>query len=198
MTVCPLHPGLCLYMEPGDAMIRKNGFTLIEVLVVVAIMGILSSMGVVGYQSAVRNARVQDASKNVTAFLTRVAQESSRLSTPLCLAVPSSDKRRLNVYKSDDCNSVSGLKPEMFMELEKPRECSTESPAFDCDDDEGYCGKNWISAGGVFKPRIGLSAAPSSGYVAMRYAKTEYYAAAVKSKQENFIRALVCDEEGCD
>lgn len=177
---------------------NKHGFTLIEVLVVVAIMGILSAMGVAGLQTAVENTRVQDASKNVVAFLNRVSNDANRMSTPLCLNVPSDNNRRLNVYKSADCSNLeNGATPEYFMELDAPMSFSNTKPNFECED--GDYEDDWLSENkGVFKPKLGLSAAPVSGYIAVQYASVNHYAVAVKCNTENFIRAVSCDEDGCD
>ena len=57
-----------LGVRPG-----KAGFTLVEVLVVVTIMGILSGIGVASLRSAVANSRIKDAGINVTAFMQRAA-----------------------------------------------------------------------------------------------------------------------------
>ena len=62
---------------------RKLGFTLVEVLVVVAIMGILSGIGVASLRSAVANSRIKDAGINVTAFMQRAANEATRLNEKL-------------------------------------------------------------------------------------------------------------------
>ena len=52
-----------------DGYSKKSGFTLVEALVVVAIIGVLSSIGAVSLQNAVANSRIKDAGINVTAFM---------------------------------------------------------------------------------------------------------------------------------
>lgn len=59
---------------------RKEGYTLVEVMTVVVAIGILSAMGVSSLQQAAMNARVKDAALNTTAFLERTANEANRLS----------------------------------------------------------------------------------------------------------------------
>jgi prepilin-type N-terminal cleavage/methylation domain-containing protein len=83
---------------------RKLGFTLVEVLVVVAIMGILSGIGVASLRSAVANSRIKDAGINVTAFMQRAANEATRLNEKLAVKVESGNKT-LRLYK---CNAVDG------------------------------------------------------------------------------------------
>ena len=61
------------------------GYTLVEVLVVVSIIGILSSMGVVGLQRAVANARIRGAAINSAAFIEQVANLSRQRNEVLCL-----------------------------------------------------------------------------------------------------------------
>ena len=63
----------------------KRGFTLVEALVVVAIIGVLSSMGVASLRGAVANSRIKDAGINVTAFVQSAANEATRLNEKLCV-----------------------------------------------------------------------------------------------------------------
>ncbi len=180
---------------------NKHGFTLIELMVVIAIMGILSAMGVAGLQRAVENSRVDDAAKNVTAFLERTANEATRMSATLCLNASNSNPRKLFVYRADDCSNVAeGTEPLYSMELDQPMSFAHACSGLDldCESSDG-CGTDWLQNNkGVFRPKLGLSAAPSSGHICMQYAGTEHFAVAVKSKTANFIRAISCDEGDCD
>lgn len=173
-----------------------DGFTLVELLVVIAIMGILSAMGFVGLQDAIENNKVKDASLNVTAFLERVANDANRRSEALCLK--QNGNQKIEVYLGSTCTSP-GDKVDEFV-VESPMKFVSTCPDFECDSDEG-CDNDWLSSSGtvgVFKPKLGLSAAPTSGYVCIQYGDKDHYAAAVKPKSKNSISATVCDEEGCE
>lgn len=63
----------------------KIGFTLIEVLVVVTIMGILSTMGVVSFRQAIANNRIRDAAINSAAFMERVSMQARQMNDTLCV-----------------------------------------------------------------------------------------------------------------
>ena len=157
---------------------KKNGYTLIEVLVVVSIMGILSSMGVVSLRGAVINSRMKDCALNTTAFLERVANDANRMSKNLCVKKVS--PHTLGVYVTDDCSS---LPTNMYDSL------AIEAPAkFGCDIQVDFTGPDWAGGDGVmFQPRIGLSAAPSVGYVCMQYGSADVYGIAVKAQNNNMI-----------
>lgn len=172
--------------------VQKNGFTLVELLVVIAIMGILSAMGVAGLQQAVENNRVEGAAKNITAFLERTANEANRLSATLCLKAGTND-RRLFVYQAADCTNLPAGSASLYsMELESPLKFVTSCPDYT---DE----KNWLTGtNGVFKPRLGLSAAPVSGVLCAQYGDSEHYAVALKGSEVNYIQALTCDEGDCE
>lgn len=172
-------------------LLKKNGFTLVELLVVIAIIGILSTMGYAGLQGAVENNRVKDAALNITAFLERVSNEANRMSKTLCLKKESDT--RLGIYEGN-CSALGGSSSPLFdFNLEPPMKFVAECPSFECDEDDGACnGANWIgSAGADFKPKFGLSAAPSSGYVCAQYGSTSHFAAALKRKSENTIHATM-------
>lgn len=177
-----------------------EGFTLIELLVVVAIIGILSSMGVVGLQGAIENNRVKDAALNTAAFLERVANDANRRSATLCLKKAGSQK--IEVYLGDDCTNPEGDPVDEFS-LEGPLTFVSDG----CDIENEFdgtvdgTGSNWLSAAGnvgVFKPKLGLSAAPASGYISVQYGNEAHCAAAFKSKSKNSIIPMVGDDEGWD
>jgi len=159
---------------------HKSGVTLMEVMAVVAIMGILSGLGVAGLRSAVANARIKDAAYNVTAFMERTANEARRVNGTLC--AKNVDSQKLVVFKSDDCDNIDEENDRFdSLLLESPVQfiSSTEN--------NGLTGDNWALEGKVaeFRPRSGLSAAPIEGYFEMQYGGSDRYAAAAKSKNKN-------------
>ncbi len=159
---------------------KKSGYTLVEVLVVVSIMGILSSMGVVGLRNAVINSRVKDYAVNTAAFLERVANESNRLSSPVC--VMKAGDQMLVAYVTDNCDDHPADHFDSF---------SIEAPAtFNCGanfaDGHDVQGSDWAN-GIIFRPRIGLSAAPTEGYVCVQYGTNSNYGVAVKARDKNMI-----------
>lgn len=165
---------------------QNKGFTLIEVLAVVAIIGILSSMGFVGLRQAIENRRVQAAAETTTAFLNQVASEAKRMSATLCLK--KAGDRRIEVYVGEDCSAAVGS-PVLEFELDAPMKFTT-CENFDCDASEG-CNTNWLDGvSGVFKPKIGLSSSPTSGYVCSQYGSVDHYAASLKRNTENFVRSI--------
>ena len=158
-----------------------SGFTLIEVLVVVAILGILSSIGVVSFVSSVANARIKDSTFNTKAFLETMAQESKRVNETFCLTKTSDTQ--LTVYKG----ACGGSASEIFqtLDIDAPSKFITGS----C---PNGATTNWgTSATAEFKPKIGLSAAPSEGCIMIQYGSDMRYGAVVKLGSKNFFEAFV-------
>jgi len=176
----------------------KKGFTLVELLVVIAIMGILSSMGFVGLQGAIENTKVKDAALNTSAFLERVANDANRRSESLCIQKSGDQKIEVRLFVDGKC---SDSKVDEFS-IESPLKfvsngCNIGNQ-FDVKDDGAA--DDWLNSSTltVFKPKLGLSAAPSSGYVTVQYGGETHCAAAFKSKTKNSIIPMVGDNEGWD
>ncbi len=160
-----------------DRLPEKSGFTLVEVLVVVVIMGVLSAMGVAGLKQAVMNSRVKDAALNTAAFLERISSEASRISAKIC--VKRVTDQTLGAFEGDECDNPSPTNMKWSLDIEYPNK-------FGCDKTDGLPGSDWT--GGVwFVPKLGLSAAPAEGFVCVQYTGEELYGAAVKVKTVNSI-----------
>ncbi len=166
---------------------KKSGYTLIEVLVVVSIMGVLSTMGVVSLRGAVINTRMKDSALNVTAFLERIANEANRLSKKIC--VVKDNDQRLSAYVADKCSDLSGADIVDSYLLDAPAKFGGCGGKID-----DFGGSEWAN-GALFEPRIGLSAAPSEGFVCMRYGNSDTYGMAVKEKDKNKIYPMLGYEE---
>ena len=168
---------------------RKNGFTMVEVLVVVVIMGILSSMGVASITGAVANARVKDYAQNTAAFLERIANDANRMSKTLCANV---QQKSIDVYTTSDCSG--SMYAQYSLDLQYPVQfgCNIGDIAFGNEDYDDW------SAGGtansiVFEPRIGLSAIPK-GYVCIQYGTSgtytdNAYGIAIKYSDKNMVKS---------
>ncbi|MBQ3839145.1 MAG: prepilin-type N-terminal cleavage/methylation domain-containing protein [Fibrobacter sp.] len=164
----------------------KRGVTLIELLTVIAIMGILSGLGVAGLRSAVANARIKDAAYNVTAFMERTANEARRLNTTLCV-VKETDQKLVTYQaactEANKTGSKTGLTKIDELTLESPNKILGNS---EFNNITALGGTNLVGTGAEFKPRTGLSAAPYQGFFAMQYGtNTDLRSAAAKVKTKN-------------
>lgn len=174
---------------------HKSGVTLAEVLVVIAIMGILSGIGVAGLQSAVANARIKDAAYNVTAYMERTANEARRLNTTLC--VVREDAQKLVTYRAACADANGGNKNN----ITRTDSLLLESPNKILQDDEVTAaailgGVNLVTNGAEFTPRHGLSAAPLQGFIAVQYGGDGRYGAAAKVSTKNTFVPMMKFDDG--
>lgn len=175
---------------------KKNGYTLVEVLVVVTIMGVLSSMGVAGLRGAVINSRIKDHAMNTAAFLERMANEANRMSKTLCANV---QRKSIDVYATNDCSG--SLYAQYSLDLQYPVKfgCDIDNDlSTSIKDTKGAMSddNNW-GVGGMghyllFEPRIGLSAVPR-GFLCLQYGTSNTYTdnaygIAVKYSDKNMVK----------
>ena len=175
--------------QRNSACYLRGGYTLVEVMVVVVIMGVLSGIGVAGLRGAVANARIKDATYSLTAFMERTANEARRLNASVCVKRVTDQK--LVAYKSACTESDVGPKVDSLV-IEAPAKFIGSSMT-----GAAFTGLgNWYSTGGAnFEPRVGLSAAPRKGYFAVQYGGQGLYGAALKEqKQNNFVPMMKHDE----
>lgn len=169
---------------------RTNaGYTLIEVLVVVIIMGILSSMGVVGLQGAVANHRVKGAALNTAAFLERVGNLAKQRSESICVAVQPGNPQMLIAVKSKgtDCSEDNRYGGGVLAQL------LIDAPAQFVENKAGTCnyvgGADLLGENAVFKPRIGLSSVPN-GVLCIQYGDDMLFGIARKTSGANSVKAF--------
>lgn len=129
----------------------KKGFTLVELMAVVTIIGILSSLGVASLQQAVQNTRVRDAAVNVAAFMERVAQEAKQKNSPLCVTVNGNTMfaRKYTESTSTCSNAAEDIVDRM--EVEETVAFHSGSKTID------GISQNMYGQNAVFVPRIGLT-----------------------------------------
>ena len=159
---------------------QKKGFTLVEVMAVVVIIGILSALGYAGLQDAVANNRIKDAAYNISAFMERVSNETRRLNDTLCVLKTSDQK--LIVYQSSCTADRENAKKLDSLVLDAPVKILQNADASDLD------GENFAVQGAEFVPRIGLSAAPlSGGFFEVQYGSKNLFGASEKKVSNNMF-----------
>lgn len=161
---------------------NKKGFSMVELLVVVSIMGILVSVGVVGFKSMVTNSRVKGAAQDTAAFMNRVATLSNKVSDTVTVIMDNSKQKLIATHVSWSGKSSVTDRLDSFM-LEGQLK-------FDCPKavtDNALKGWTMPANGVKFYPKFGLSAAPKKGVLCI--VLNDVYGIAIKNEDDNKIRA---------
>lgn len=165
---------------------NKAGYTLVEVLIVVSIMGILSSIGVVSFRQAIANARVKDAALNTAAFLERVGNLSKQRSDVICLMIDASDSQTLLALKSkgSDCTGDNKYDTEVLdrLKVDAPVKFVTTGTC-------NFVGVDMTGVNAAFTPHIGFSSVPE-GAVCVQYGSELVFGSARKLSTSNSVKAF--------
>ena len=164
---------------------HKAGYTLVELLAVISIMGILSGMGVVGFRTMVSHTRTKDAALNVAAYLERTANKARQLNESLCIRKGDAANKLLT-YKGG-CDAVSSDDPVDQLVLEEQVSVLEDAEAPDCAGEHMVNIISSTDARATFVPRQGLSSAPYEGYVVVSYGVSS----AVTTRHVSFVMQAV-------
>jgi prepilin-type N-terminal cleavage/methylation domain-containing protein len=148
---------------------KKQGFTLLELMVVVILIGILSMMAYASLRDAIYQTRVKDAGINTAAFLNRVSIDAKRRDTTLCVQVDAAGN--MAAHEAADGNL-----------------CPDDDPGNEVDKYSVPGGFTAVVCGWAnpipIVPQIGLSALPREGKIVMPYL-AGFCAAAIKTADQN-------------
>jgi prepilin-type N-terminal cleavage/methylation domain-containing protein len=112
-----------MQMRPG---VRQRGFTLIEILVAVALIGILAAIAVISFGKQARKTRGSEVNAVFTAL--RIAQEQYHLENGTYLSTGTAE------------TSIHPLTPTRTSQTFLPLPTSWTSLRVDLPSDQGYCG----------------------------------------------------------
>ena len=177
---------------------NKQGFTLIELAVVIAIVGVLSALGVSGLQKAVLNDRARSAADELLATFNEAAAIARQRADSLCLVGSSTGNGLvLLVYNTagKKCNGDT-IKTYTLEKgtIEKPPRLEGLMDSLDIDDEYGPS-RDWSSnANGseaLFVPRPGQNPIATQGYIGVKINDSRR-AAVGKGAFANYFQAFVC------
>lgn len=106
--------------------ISRCGFTLTEVLVVIAIIGIMASMSVAGMMGLINRHRIQGQTDELRSFLMRVDAEARKTGTPWSIVV---DSATLSAQNNANCTGTNAFSMQLNDRAEiVPRAAATALP----------------------------------------------------------------------
>jgi prepilin-type N-terminal cleavage/methylation domain-containing protein len=159
----------------------KSGFTLIEVMIVVILIGILSMMAYASLLDHIYLLRTRDAATNTAAFLNRVSAEAKRRDRPVCVELVSPQEMNAKLCNaSGDTYTLTDTIVDTYGVL----------TGFSFHALSGTGGLNnppttvWSSGFIPMVPQIGLSSLPREGAIVMMYSRG-FCAAAIKASDQN-------------
>lgn len=87
--------------------IKKNGFTLLEVLTVVIIIGILAALGWSSMNELIQTNKAKEAARTMTAFVERALAEGKTRKAPVTISIISNNTIQAEIKNEDNTSTVS-------------------------------------------------------------------------------------------
>ena len=172
---------------------RQSGVTLVEVLAVVAIIGILSALGTVSFFALVEKENVRSAGATVHGALNRMVADSRKFNDTLSVAV---SVDAIAGFKGSNCEEASqyfSVKLDdrtEIVSIDSDQAAPSGANAF-------RPGSSWGYSCLTLAPQLGLNPFTTPGYVVVGQKNSNRYRMMIyKGEQENRILTLLSNDGG--